>query len=150
MYFGETAINLDAKGRFAVPTRYRELIQEQCGGRMVLTYSAYDSGALWLSPQEYWERMRDQVMELGTFNSAHRSLQRRLVGSATPVEPDGSFRIQLPATLRQVAGLEKHMVLLGLGQKFEIWNENALNQRRMEEDRSLQEQVSEEMKSLVL
>lgn len=150
MYFGETAINLDAKGRFAVPTRYRELIQEQCGGRMVLTYSAFDSGALWLTPQEYWESMRDQVMELGTFNPAHRSLQRRLVGSATPVEPDGSFRIQLPATLRQVAGLEKHMVLLGLGQKFEIWNENALNQRRMEEDRSLQEQVSEEMKSLVL
>lgn len=150
MFFGETAINLDAKGRFAIPTRYREDIQEQCGGQMVLTYSAFDGGALWLTPREHWESMRDQVMGLGTFNSAHRGLQRRLVGSATPVEPDASFRIQLPLTLRQVAGLEKHIVLLGLGSKFEIWNEKALTERRLEEDRSLGEQVSEEMKTLVL
>ena len=105
MFFGETAINLDAKGRFAVPTRYRELIQEQCGGRMVLTYSAYDSGALWLSPQEYWERMRDQVMELGTFNSAHRSLQRRLRLPALRAQglQLGPPLLQLPA-LRALLG----------------------------------------------
>jgi MraZ protein len=94
--------------------------------------------------------MRDQVMGLGTFNPAHRGLQRRLIGSATPVEPDGSFRIQIPATLRQVAGLEKRVVLLGMGSRFEIWNESVLNQRRMEEERNLNEMVSEEMKSLVL
>ena len=58
MYFGETAINLDAKGRFAIPTRYRELIDEQCAGRMVLTYSAFDAGALWLYPLETWEKVR--------------------------------------------------------------------------------------------
>ncbi len=150
MYFGETAINLDAKGRFAIPTRYRELIDEQCAGRMVLTYSAFDSGALWLSPQEHWESMRDQVLGLGTFDPAHRGLQRRLVGSATPVEPDGSGRIQLPATLRQVAGLEKHIVLLGMGSKFEIWNETTLNKKRQDEERSLTDTASEEMRNLVL
>ncbi len=149
MYFGETAINLDAKGRFAIPTRYRELIDEHCAGRMVLTHSAFDSGALWLSPLEHWESMRDQVLALGTFEKAHRNLQRRLVGSATPVEPDGSGRIQLPATLRQVAGLEKHMVLLGMGNKFEIWNENVLNQQRNEEV-ALSDGASEEMRNLVL
>lgn len=148
MYFGETAINLDAKGRFAIPTRYRELIDEQCAGQMVLTYSAFDLGALWLSPREHWEDMRDQVMRLGTFDPAHRALQRRLVGSATPLEPDASFRIQLPQTLRQVAGLEKRVVLLGMGARFELWNENVLNQRRMDED--LSGEVSDEMKSLVL
>lgn len=150
MYFGETAINLDAKGRFAVPTRYRALIDEQCAGRLVLTYSAFDSGALWLSPSEHWEQMRDQVLGLGTFEPAHRGLQRRLVGSATPVEPDGSGRIQLPATLRQVAGLEKHIVLLGMGNKFEIWNETTLNKKRQEEEMSLADTASEEMRSLVL
>ena len=150
MYFGETAINLDAKGRFAIPTRYRELIDEQCAGEMVLTYSAFDSGALWLSPREHWESMRDQVLGLGTFDPAHRGLQRRLVGSATPVEPDGSGRIQLPATLRSVAGLEKHIVLLGMGAKFEIWNETTLNKKRQEEERSLVDTASEEMRRLVL
>jgi len=150
VYFGETAINLDAKGRFAIPTRYRELIDEQCAGRMVLTYSAFDSGALWLYPTEAWERVRDDVMRLSTWDPGHRSLQRRLVGSATPVEPDGSGRIQLPQTLRQVAGLEKRIVFLGMGNRFEIWNENVLNQKRAEEERSLSEQASEQMAGLVL
>lgn len=150
MYFGETAINLDAKGRFAIPTRYRALIDEQCGGELVLTYSAFDSGALWLSPRDHWESMRDQVLALGNFDPAHRGLQRRLVGSATPVEPDGTGRIQLPATLRQVAGLEKHIVLLGMGTKFEIWNETTLNKKRQEEERSLADTASEEMRNLVL
>jgi MraZ protein len=149
VYFGETAINLDAKGRLAMPSRYRDPIQEQCGGRMVLTYSAFDSGALWLYPEGEWERVRDEVTGLSTFNPGHRSLQRKLVGSATAVEPDGSGRIQLPLTLRQVAGLEKRVVMMGMGNRFEIWNEAILNQKRAEE-RSMGEAASEEMARLVL
>ena len=150
MYFGETAINLDAKGRLAMPMRYREAIAEQCNGRLVLTYSAFDSGALYLYPEQEWERVRDEVTGLSTFNPAHRSLQRKLVGSASAVEPDGNGRIQLPQTLRQVAGLEKRVVLLGMGSRFEIWNETILNQKRIEEERSLDETASDEMTRLVL
>ena len=150
MFFGETAINLDAKGRLAIPMRYRELIQDLSGGRMVLTYSAFDSGALYLYPEQEWERVRDDVTGLSTFNPGHRSLQRKLVGSASAVEPDGNGRIQLPQTLRQVAGLEKRVVLMGMGNRFEIWNETILNQKRVEEERSLDEAASEEMVRLVL
>lgn len=150
MFFGETAINLDAKGRLAVPTRYRDLIAEQCDGRLVFTYSAFDSGALWLYPEEEWARVRDEVMQLSTFKASHRGLQRRLVGSATPVELDGSGRVQLPLTLRQVAGLEKHVVFLGMGSRFEIWNEKTLGQKRMEEELSINEQASDEMARLIL
>ena len=150
MFFGETAINLDAKGRLAVPMRYRDAIQELCGGRLVLTYSAFDSGALYLYPEQEWERVRDEVTGLSTFNPGHRSLQRKLVGSASAIEPDGNGRIQLPQTLRQVAGLEKRVVLLGMGSRFEIWNETILNQKRVEEERSLDEAASEEMIRLVL
>ncbi len=150
MYFGETAINLDAKGRLAVPMRYREALAEQCGNRFVLTYSAFDSGALWLYPEQTWLGVRDSVMALPNFNASHRSLQRRLVGSATAVEPDGSGRILLPPSLRQVTGLEKRVVMLGMGNRFEIWNENTLNQKRAEEEANLHEQASEEMSRLVL
>ncbi len=150
MFFGETAINMDAKGRFAIPTRYRELIDEHCAGRLVLTYSAFDSGALWLFPEQEWKRVRDDVMRLSTFKPSHRALQRRLVGSASSLEPDGNGRMQLPQTLRQVAGLKKHIVLLGMGSRFEIWDENTLNQKRMEEESSLNEPASEEMAQLVL
>ena len=150
MFFGETAINLDAKGRLAIPMRYREPIQEQSGGQLVLTYSAFDSGALYLYPEKEWERVRDDITGLSTFNPGHRSLQRKLVGSASAVEPDGNGRIQIPQTLRQVAGLEKRVVLLGMGNRFEIWNETILNQKRVEEERSLDEAASEEMTRLIL
>ena len=150
MFFGETAINLDAKGRLAIPMRYRDAIQERSSGQLVLTYSAFDNGALYLYPKEEWERVRDEVTGLSTFNPGHRSLQRKLVGSASAVEPDGNGRIQLPQTLRQVAGLEKKVVLLGMGTRFEIWNETVLNQKRVEEERSLDEAASEEMTRLVL
>lgn len=150
MFFGETAINLDSKGRMAMPVRYRELIQELSEGRMVLTYSAFDTGALYLYPEKEWERVRDDVTGLSTFNPGHRSLQRKLVGSASAVEPDGNGRIQIPQTLRQVAGLEKRVALLGMGNRFEIWDEDVLNRKRAEEERSLDEGASEEMARLVL
>jgi len=148
VFFGETAINLDAKGRLAVPMRYRDDLKEQCGNRLVLTYSAFDSGVLWLYLEEAWQRVRDEVMDLPSLNPSHRALQRRLVGSATAVEPDGSGRILLPSSLRDFTGLEKRVVLLGLGSRFEIWNENTLNQKRVEEN--LEEQASEQMGRLVL
>jgi MraZ protein len=150
VFFGETAINLDGKGRLAIPVRYRDSIQEQCSGRMVLTYSAFDAGALWLYPENEWERVRDEVTRLSTFNPGHRSLQRRLVGSATALELDGSGRIQLPLTLRQVAGLEKRVVMMGMSSRFELWNEAILNQKRAEEERSMNVAASEEMSRLVL
>ncbi len=149
MFFGETAINLDAKGRLAIPMRYRDALVEQCENRMVLTYSAFDSGSLWLQSEKIWEAMRDDVMELPSFKAAHRSLQRRLVGSATAVEPDGSGRILLPPSLRQVAGLEKRVVMLGMGKRFEIWNENTLNAKRAEEEATIDDETSAEMASLV-
>lgn len=149
MFFGETAINLDAKGRLAIPMRYRDDLKEQCGNRMVLTYSAFDPGVLWLYLEQEWQRVRDEVMALPSVNPAHRSLQRRLVGSATAVEPDGSGRILLPPSLRDAAGLEKRVAMLGMGSRFEIWNENAYNKKRAEEE-NLDAAASPEMKSMVL
>ena len=150
MFFGETAINLDAKGRLAVPTRYRDALAEQCANRMVLTYGAFDSGSLWLQPESIWESMRDEVMALPNFKAAHRGLQRRVVGSASVVELDGSSRILLPPSLRESAGMEKRVVMLGMGQRFEIWSENTLNLKRAEEEASIDAEPSAEMARLVL
>ena len=150
MFFGETAINLDAKGRLAVPMRYRDALEEHCGNRMVLTYSAFETGCLWLQPEQTWEGVRKDVMALPSSRAAHRILQRRLVGSATTVELDSTGRILLPPSLRQVTGLEKRVVMLGMDNRFEIWNENTLNTKRAEEDSSLDGQNSPEMDRLVL
>ena len=149
MFFGETAINLDAKGRLAMPMRYRDAIQDVCGGQMVLTYNAFDNGTLYLYPKEMWEEVRDRVMKMSPTKKGNRSIQRKLVGSASAVEPDASGRIQLPQTLRQVAGLEKKVVLLGMGGRFEIWNETVLNAKRLEEE-SWADELTEEMDGLIV
>ncbi len=125
MFQGETAITIDDKGRLAIPVAYRDLVARECGNRLVITYNPYEHGCLWLYPQAEWEKVRDQVVALPNAKRVHRNLQLKLVGAATPVEPDGNGRILLPASHRHAAGIEKKAVLLGMGGKFELWSEQA-------------------------
>jgi len=125
MFQGETAITVDDKGRLAIPTAYREAIAHACGNHLVVTYNPFEAGCLWIFPQNEWERVRDQVNALPSVKAVHRDLQRKLVGAAAPVEPDGASRILLPASQRASAGIEKKAVLLGMDTKFELWSEQA-------------------------
>jgi MraZ protein len=125
MFQGETAITIDDKGRLAIPTSYRDLVVRECGNRLVLTYSPFDMGCLYLYPQAVWEKVRDQVNALPRTRSVNRQIQFKLVGAACFVEPDGNGRISIPASQRSASGLEKKAVLLGMGDKFELWSEQA-------------------------
>ena len=125
MFQGETAITIDDKGRLAIPTSYRDLVARACGNRLVLTYSPFDMGCLYLYPQDVWEKVRDQVNALPRTRSVNRQMQFKLVGAAAFVEPDGSGRISIPASQRSACGLDKRAVLLGMGEKFELWSEQA-------------------------
>ena len=125
MFQGETAITIDDKGRLAIPTAYRDIVARACGNRLVVTYSPFDSGCLYVYPQAVWEKVRDQVNALPRIQARSRLLQMKLVGAATFVEPDGNSRISLPASHRSAVGIEKKAVLLGMGEKFELWSEQA-------------------------
>jgi MraZ protein len=125
MFQGESAISLDEKGRLAIPTAYRELIASRCGNRLVFTYNPFELGCLWLFPPKEWDAVRDQVMGLPSAKAVHRNLQMKLVGAAAPVELDSAGRVTLPHSQRAAAGLEKRAVLLGMGQRFELWSEQA-------------------------
>ncbi len=125
MFQGETAITIDDKGRLAIPTSYRDLVARECGNRLVITYNPFEAGSLYLYPQPVWERVRDQINALPRTKSVSRNLQLKLVGAASFVEPDGSGRIGVPASHRNAVGIEKKAVLLGMGDKFELWSEQA-------------------------
>ncbi|HEU4670825.1 MAG TPA: division/cell wall cluster transcriptional repressor MraZ [Dyella sp.] len=125
MFQGETAISVDDKGRLAIPTMYRELVAGACANRLVITYNPFEHGCLWLFPHAEWEQVRDQVNALPSVKAAHRNLQMKLVGAAAVVEPDSAARILLPASQRSTTGIEKKAVLLGMGNKFELWSEQA-------------------------
>lgn len=125
MFQGETAITVDDKGRLAIPTAYRELVAGACANRLVVTYSPFETGCLWIYPYAEWEQVRDQINALPKVKAAHRDMQMKLVGAAAVVEPDGASRVLLPASQRAAAGIEKKAVLLGMGNKFELWSEQA-------------------------
>ena len=124
MFQGETAITIDDKGRLAIPTAFRDAVA-QAGNRLVLTYSPFESGCLYLYPLPAWETVRDQVNALPRTRKNSRLLQFKLVGAAAFLEPDGSGRVSIPASHRNGVGIEKRAVLLGMGDKFELWGEAA-------------------------
>ncbi len=125
MFQGETAITIDDKGRLAIPTSYRDAVARECGNRLVITYNPFESGCLYLYPQPVWERLRDQVNALPRAQSRSRTLQLKLIGAASFVEPDSNGRISVPASHRAAVGIERRAVLLGMGNKFELWSEQA-------------------------
>jgi len=125
MFQGETAITIDDKGRLAVPTAYRDLVARECGNRLVITYNPFETGCLYLYPMAAWERARDQVNALPKAKKTSRVMQLKIVGAASIAELDGNGRISIPASHRAAVGIEKKAVLLGMGDKFELWSEQA-------------------------
>ncbi|MBX9400056.1 division/cell wall cluster transcriptional repressor MraZ [Lysobacter sp. BMK333-48F3] len=125
MFQGETAITIDDKGRLAVPTAYRDLVARECGNRLVITYNPFEAGSLYLYPLSIWERVRDQVNKLPKAKKVNRNMQLKLVGAAAFVELDGNGRITVPPSHRSAVGIDKKAVLLGMGDKFELWSEQA-------------------------
>ena len=121
MFRGAAKVTLDDKGRMVLPTRYREHALERSQGRMVATVDR--DQCLLLYPFPEWEPIQKRLMSLSSFNDKIRGLQRLLVGHADDVELDGAGRILVPPALRQFATLEKHVVLVGQGNKFELWDE---------------------------
>ncbi len=122
---GETAITIDDKGRLAIPTGYREIVASDFGNRLVITYNPFERGALWIYPHATWEGVRDSVNKLSRLKASNRAMQLKLVGAASVVEPDGNGRIPIPASMRNALGIEKKAVLLGMGDRFELWSEQA-------------------------
>ncbi|CBA17299.1 putative protein mraz [Xanthomonas albilineans GPE PC73] len=125
MFQGETAITVDEKGRMAVPTAYRDLVARMSGNRLVLTYNPFEAGCLWLYAEKEWERVRDEVMAKPNTQRVVRVLQQKLVGSSATLELDANARITVPPSHRAAVGIEKRAVLLGMGDKFELWSEQA-------------------------
>lgn len=125
MFRGITQLSLDAKGRLAIPARYRGELMSSCTGHLIVTVDP--SKCLLIYPQPAWEPIEQKLNNLSSFNPKIRSLQRLLVGNASDVEMDTTGRILVSPPLRQFAGLSKDVVLVGQGAKFELWDEEQWN-----------------------
>lgn len=150
MFRGSSSINLDAKGRLAMPSRYRQELDERCEGQMVITIDLHEP-CLCLYPLHEWERVEAQISRMSSMMPEARSLQRLLVGNAIDVELDGSGRFLIPPQLRARVGLDKHVALVGMLNKFHVWDEEKW-QAQFEQDISFVQQndIPDDLRNLVL
>jgi MraZ protein len=125
VFRGVTHLALDAKGRVAIPARYRDALRghDSGGAADTLVLTVDPSRCLLVYPRAAWEPIQARLMSLSSFNEPIRRLQRLLVGYADDVDLDGAGRILVSPELRQYAGLEHRVVLVGQGNKFELWDE---------------------------
>lgn len=122
MFRGIAQLNLDSKGRLAVPARHRDALIERCGGHLVITADA--DHCLLIYPLPDWELIQQKLEGLSNLDARVRELQRRLIGFAVDVDIDSAGRVLISPALRQFAQLDKNVVLVGQGRKFELWNQD--------------------------
>lgn len=123
MFRGAASLNLDAKGRLAVPSRHRDALFAQCAGHLILT--AHPHRCLLLYPQPAWEPIQAKIMALSSFDKQSSAMQRLLVGFAEDIELDSAGRLLVSPVLREFAHLEKQVMLVGQGSHFELWSVDA-------------------------
>jgi MraZ protein len=115
MFMGEYNHTIDAKGRLIVPTKFRE----QLGEAFVITKG--NDGCLAIYTNEAWETFLGKIQTLPA-NNHIRTYVRNIVGSSLEVVTDKQGRILVPGNLREHAGLDKDVVLVGVIDKIEVWD----------------------------
>ena len=126
MFRGIHTSTLDAKGRLGLPLRAREALAAISGPDVVVTVDTHEK-CLLLYPLAEWEIVQSQVQTLPNYEAGTRNYQRFLMGPATDLQVDGNGRVLLPSVLRTFAALDRNAVIVGLGNKFEIWAEESWN-----------------------
>lgn len=116
MFMGEYNHTIDAKGRLIIPSRFRE----QLGEEFVVTAGL--DGCLFVYANEEWKSFEEKLRALPVSNPEARKFSRFFLASASLCEVDRQGRILIPAKLRAMAGLEKEVVLAGVGSRIEIWD----------------------------
>jgi MraZ protein len=114
---GPAALTLDSKGRLAIPARHRELLDQ--AAIKELTITKHPEGSLMIFPRPAWEAFRDRVAALPMAASGWK---RVFLGNAMDVEIDASSRVLIAPELRASAGLDREVMLIGVGSHLELWD----------------------------
>lgn len=129
MFRGFSKVSIDNKGRLAVPSRYRKRLFGETGGNLVLTLSPMDR-AIWLYPLIEWEKIEPKLAGLSDFDKQGRRAKQMMRGYAADCQLDAQGRILIPHELRSYAQVNRSSVVLGQGNKFEIWDEAIWSEQR--------------------
>jgi len=151
MFRGVHQLNLDVKGRMAMPAKHRDALNLSDEGQLIATIDIHVRCIL-IYPLTEWLEVEKKIQNLPGLNASVRQLQRLMLGHASELELDGSGRVLLPQVLRDYAGLDKKVMLVGQGKKFELWSEeqwNAVTEKAIADANSGQLDIPEDIKQLV-
>lgn len=141
MFIGEYSHNLDEKGRMAVPVKFRK---DLAGGAIVTRGL---DGCLFIYSMRDWEQLAQKLMALPLSQSNSRAFARLMLAGAMDVEVDAQGRVLIPEYLRKYAGLDKKVVVAGLYNRIEIWDETKWNEYKEKTEKESDE-ISEKMGEL--
>ena len=129
MFRGISHISIDTKGRLAIPAKYRDAFEKTAAEQIVVTIDHTDR-CLLIYPMDQWLIVEKMLSALPNTDRRVRTMQRMILGHAADVELDTQGRILLPAPLREYAGLNKQVVLVGQMNKFELWDAGTWERER--------------------
>lgn len=118
-FMGTFRPRLDEKGRLFLPAKFREDLQEG----VVVTQGQENCLVVW--PPDVFDQEADKAAERSMTDKAARGYQRMFFSGGDEVVPDKQGRVSIPAALREYAGLEKDVVVIGVRNRLEIWNPTA-------------------------
>lgn len=127
MFQGASALQLDAKGRLSVPTRYREVLSAAAAGQLTIT--RHPDGCLMIFPRPEWQKFRERIAQVPM---SAQWVKRIFLGNAMDVEMDGTGRILISPELRAAASISKDTVMLGMGGYFELWDKSTHDAKEAE------------------
>lgn len=121
MFRGRYEHTVDIKGRTSIPSKFREVLSANYDERLIMTN--FD-GCLWAYPVSEWQEIELKVAALPQFRDDVKALQRFFISAATECPIDKQGRILVPPTLREYAGLEKDIIMVGMTKRIEIWSKD--------------------------
>jgi MraZ protein len=129
LFRGISTVSIDIKGRLAIPSRYRDRLMSIADGSLVQTLNPLDR-SIWIYPLSEWELIETKLASLSDFDKQSRRTKQMMRGYASDCQMDAQGRILLPTELRQYAEMKKQAVILGQGNKFEVWDQETGDLKR--------------------
>ena len=148
MFRGSSLHTIDAKGRLIIPSRFRDVIRANGGERVMISQM---DGCLVVYPFEDWRRIETRILQMAQKSEQMRRFRRVFIGGAFECACDKQERVLIPPLLRESAGLEKDVALVGVLDHFEIWSREAWEEEKLNLEKDLKlEEVRNEIASLGL
>jgi MraZ protein len=144
MFRGSFEHSVDSKGRVSVPAKFRDIIAERYEGKLVMTMDL--DRCVTIYPLEEWERVEEKIRNVPQMQKEVKDYMRFIFSAATESDLDRQGRILIPSGLREHAGISKSVVVVGIINKFEIWDKATWHARRSQNS----DKISETLASLGL